>query len=433
MALGGSVGGGAAPIKAGSAYVSFATSSAGMGPGLKETEAKLKEFSQKSRAVLSQAGRLGGVGEALGFGGGIGTLAVAANAAATMAANMQELNEAIARGNKLSEEFNERWGHMKVAEKLIAATKDWRDGMGGIDRVGRADALAKGLEVAQKNAGGLESELRKARDDLAAMETFAHRQARGIPGIVGAVQQENYDEAKRRVDELSKRHKEATEAVGLLKRELRDTKYPHTSDEMLGRVRSLTDRIREQGETFGMTAEQIEVYRLKRDGASAAQVADLESQARGAELFKSQQSAREELKKLTESLKLQAQTFEMTGEQAQIYALRVKGAITEAEAADATAAAAEVERLRTRAENVRKAFRAAFGPKDKPAEKEAATRGAFVGHGSLESVFGAGAGGVMGKQLTELKAANTEAKKQTSALNEMIEAVRNMPGPAWGW
>jgi hypothetical protein len=62
-----------------------------------------------------------------------------------------------------------------------------------------------------------------------------------------------------------------------------------------------------------------------------------------------------------------------------------------------------------------------------------AVRGGFAGFGSLQSQFGGGPGGVMQKQLDQLKEANKKADKQVSALQELIGLVQDGEGGlVWG-
>jgi hypothetical protein len=75
----------------------------------------------------------------------------------------------------------------------------------------------------------------------------------------------------------------------------------------------------------------------------------------------------------------------------------------------------------------------AGGPKPPPDldKQMQAVRGAFVGFGSLKSVFGGG--GATKPIVEELKKANVEAAKQTDALGEMIDALRGNDGFVWGF
>jgi predicted nucleic acid-binding Zn-ribbon protein len=375
-AMGGGGGAGAQAVKMGGAFVEI-TGKEKISPAIKEAEAKLKQFGEKTRALAGNVGKLGGVGGFLGVGGGVGVGVVVANAIATMAANMEALNEAIEEGTRLAKKFDDQFNAMKNAERAIKKVEGLRDGLGNLDRAGQAKSLKESLNNFKQNSRGLENELNKAKAEVEKMQTFAARQARAIPGIVGNSQTEDYEAAKRRLEDARKKYEENRDAIKAVSDELKKVEFPQYSDAVRKGVRDLSDSLREQADTLGYTAEQLAIYKLKRDGASQADLDGLEGQRKGLEILRKDKEIKDGIDSLTQSLKLQADTWGMAAEQAQVYALKVKGA-TDAQLKDAQAQADRVRLLR-----VRDAFREFFKPKKDQGEKgdgpEFRNRGAFGG------------------------------------------------------
>lgn len=270
---------------------------------------------EKGRALFGQVGGLGGVGEFLGVGGGVGAMAVAANAVATVAANVESLNRALAESKRLTDKFEQNFGVVKQTGDEIARIAELGN------REDQAAAVAARIEALEKNKAGLENQLNTAKARVDELSGFAAEQARGIPGLVGRAQQEKFDEANRNLEQLRKNYEGTTESIARLTKEAEKftanaagkalmVEDQKRFESMTKGVDEMTRSLKEQAATLGMTAGQVAVYKAEALGATGTQLAGLR------------------------------------------------------------AAAEELDRVQARAENVRKAFRAAFNSDKLPSERK---------------------------------------------------------------
>lgn len=110
-------------------------------------------------------------------------------------------------------------------------------------------------------------------------------------------------------------------------------------------VKTLEGKLREQITTFGLTGEALSIYQLQLDGATSQQLNQankLESELRALRTVAEKSQA---LQSLNESLKEQQATLGMTAEEVEIYRLSLKG-LTEAELFQTRVAALSLQDMR---------------------------------------------------------------------------------------
>lgn len=436
MATGGGGGGGSGGIRAGRAFVEMSLRDEKFAGQLAEVQLRVAAagktiaasglgaakafdgFGNKLRALTGQIGKLGGLGEFLGIGGAAGTFVVAANAVATIAANVGALNRKLEESARLSEKFTASFGPLAFADKGIT-------GALALPAIpGQANALAGLLKGLEANRAGLEGRLNTAQAKFDELNTFIADQARAVPGLPGTAQQVKFDEAKRNLDDTRKAYEDTGKAIAKVKGELARVNAILTAS-----FNQLNDAMVDEAKNLGKSAEEIAIAKLAGQGLSEEKHRDLELTRKGLEGLRNEQA----LLSLTAQLKREAEDFGKTSEERAIRELERKTFLKPADLAEARAAAAELSRLRARpAANFAGLGRfgglvSAVNPERQLSKQMAATRGAFSGFGSLEGVFGGA-----GKDMThELKRANRIAAEQLDAIKDVTKGIAGLQ-LSWG-
>ena len=90
--------------------------------------------------------------------------------------------------------------------------------------------------------------------------------------------------------------KDASDAANEVASKVKETLGKGNADQLAGSVSEVTDKLKEQLATFGMTASEIEVYKLAQMGATKAQIDDVKA-------LSEQITAKEKSKKVDDDLK----------------------------------------------------------------------------------------------------------------------------------
>lgn len=228
----------------------------------------------------------------------------------------------------------------KTREK--AFTKEFGAISGVSDPTDRAAKLQEFLDKMEKNAAGMKASLERSKAELDKMSGISDRLVRSdwVPGIgkaevlehkrvtdtiaatTAALEKEKEHIAKVR-EELGK----LTEAAG------------KPDPAMVKAITELNTKLEEQAATAGKTSAEIELYRLRKLKATEADLAATRSLMEMAEAAKKEADLRKSIDSLVESLSMEIEVMGKSTEEAKLYKLAREGA-TEADLANARGLAA---------------------------------------------------------------------------------------------
>ncbi|VTR92820.1 unnamed protein product [Gemmata massiliana] len=332
--------------------------------------------------------------------------------AITRASLMSEMNMA-RRGEMLEAEIDPAQKRLAI-EKELAKLEQER-----LDAVSRRDSFQE-----RKDRLGV-FKLNATKQDRA--DAFA-AQVSGLFGGASLEKSENdlnqhLDHANEDITKLFQRMQELSTQRGRLMR-------PDRDPERIREIAELTRELKKQADTFGQTAERVQIYEQMLKGATIWQLAligvaqnrkKLNETLGGAaaELFSSTLTTAEDLKKeieeTTKALKEQADTWNMTAEQATLYKLKAKGAT------DAALEKARTEVGRIRLENFLGGAADAITNGIGTAEKlTLASPGSFSA-GNAAQRFGADT-----IPLKQLKAADQTAKNTEATVRAVTELAKGL-------
>ncbi len=100
--------------------------------------------------------------------------------------------------------------------------------------------------------------------------------------------------------------------------------------ELQGNIEELTTRLREQAATVGMSSDQAEIWKLQQQGATDAALSEVRALQQQSAALERQEELRKNVGALTDRLREQIATFGMSSDQIEIWKLRQQGA-TQAE------------------------------------------------------------------------------------------------------
>jgi len=230
----------------------------------------------------------------MGFTGGL--LALGTMIAKAITTGPLDLfNAALERSKQLTENL------MSSMDKLHADFLKRVDKVGGGGSIAGGDMIRERIAGAEKDRIAQENEARKAREALDKLKL----DRAGIKGKIIKLlpfQEEQLEaemkEAERRLQEAEKRLEGHTRRLGELKLKLEEPAKLGTfdqeeqdafgkaqeeekrrADDLSKGIDTLTGKLRNQAQTFGMTATQAEIYGLKAKGATEKQLAEAEALA----------------------------------------------------------------------------------------------------------------------------------------------------------
>lgn len=244
-------------------------------------------------------------------------VAVAAVAAyLALRSAIAEMNKELERSDKLND---------KIVAREKKKTQPITEQLDKIKSAGERKAYAdQFLPEAEGRLHDLERQLERAKKETAEKDVQTRdmgpiRVGKGMPGF-GAGLQAEYEAAEKAqsgVQKLLDQQKEYVEAL---------RSAPKISAEAIKSVEDLTQKYRDQTETAGMTAEQIEMYNAKKMvGDDHYLIAMLRENQEMAEQAKKHADATNDIKSFNEAMQLQIATFGMSAEQAKLYKAQLAG------------------------------------------------------------------------------------------------------------
>jgi chromosome segregation ATPase len=298
-----------------SGSVVLTTSADKMVDGLNQSKAKVNDWANDTQRMLDtkqinikpkvtqpDSTMLKGTAKAMkfdpvlemGFTGGL--LALGTMIAKAITTGPLDLfNAALERSKQLTENL------MSSMDKLHADFLKRVDKVGGGGSIAGGDMIRERIAGAEKDRIAQENEARKAREALDKLKL----DRAGIKGKIIKLlpfQEEQLEaemkEAERRLQEAEKRLEGHTRRLGELKLKLEEPAKLGTfdqeeqdafgkaqeeekrrADDLSKGIDTLTGKLRNQAQTFGMTATQAEIYGLKAKGATEKQLAEAEALA----------------------------------------------------------------------------------------------------------------------------------------------------------
>lgn len=169
------------------------------------------------------------------------------------------------------------------------------------------------LALAEKNAQGYERELKRINEEQEKMGTFF---------TSGSAMGQKWKTMNQEIEQTKSLLDVARNSVTALKAEMEKI----SDKELLAEIGELSDKLFEQIDTFGMTAEEAERYALKQKGATDQQLEAVDKYIHKLAELKKAEEIESAVDKTIGSLREQIDTFGMSSEEAEVYKLKLMGA-----------------------------------------------------------------------------------------------------------
>lgn len=234
---------------------------------LKKAEDATKDLAVPAKSLGEQyaltASKLGAVGIAIGSIAKLGALFANAEAEAF------RFNLQLQRSAKLAQEaldVNAR--RFEERRSIVEATGNPAE---------RRAGLEKELANTQRDLERATEELRRAAENYdVTANNFIDNLGRSVP-FFGRKRQQDLDARKNALDEYTKKFDTLRTRARDLKTDLERATTPEESPAVLIALNQTTAALRKQLETFGLTSEEIAVYELRLQGATNAQLKQVET------------------------------------------------------------------------------------------------------------------------------------------------------------
>ncbi|AMV29286.1 hypothetical protein VT84_33130 [Gemmata sp. SH-PL17] len=312
---------------------------------------RAKKGAESLTGALKSAGKKAGGGLDMVLGGIKGKAVELAVQLATgvgravveLVANVEELRKEYERTSRAIAQADQLGAmNMKRRTELIESEIDPKKKVLAIDK-----EIAR-LEQDRAVQQGLKEYHQDKKDRLATFRrkgTLGERVQAGLLQTGGAIGLPGLEEAtadlQAHIDAANAARDKAFERLQELSDQRAKLLNPGRDPERIKEIAELTRELKKQGDTFGQTAEQIQIYEQMLKGATFWQIAFIAA-AQGkkkrdeavggaiAAIAGGVEGMGEELKKeieeVTKALKEQADTWNMTAEQAALFKLKAKGA-----------------------------------------------------------------------------------------------------------
>ena len=251
-----------------------------------------------------------------------------------------EFNKQLEITKKLAQEVNEKMGQrQQLSDAKMMQIED---------PVARRKAVEDAIAIAAKDVDGYTASIKGAKAQVEALNTTWNYWSSNR--VLEGAQQELSEVEERSKAAKDRLHNLKLTLVGMGEGEAAAPMDPLAQAGvdaaiLQGDIDKLNASLQEQADTMGMTANEIEIYKLQLAGATEEQLQAATSMAAWIEQSQEIENLHNAIKELNYDLGDQIATFGMTGAALEIYKLKLRGA-TEEELALANSRAKELESLK---------------------------------------------------------------------------------------
>jgi tape measure domain-containing protein len=234
---------------------------------------------------------------------------------------MKEFNKEAARSKELDKALSDRTSARSTKEISAATAIE--------DPAARIAELKRLADISEKEISGKKSSLEAIKKELSDMSGISDELVRSswVP-VIGRGEKLIFDERTAAAATASAALDEEKKKAAALAEELaRAEAAAGKIDEARAKsIRDLLDKLTVEAATYGMSADAAEIYKLKLKGATDAELAAATGALKFLEATKKAADLRKDIDELTKSLKLEVETFGMSSEEKKLYELATRGA-----------------------------------------------------------------------------------------------------------